>query len=198
MMDEQKLRKVFDSLFANKNQINMQILHRVWFRNGLYYLGEHWFEWVRGQNTFRRLMPCPFALTPMANMIRDYVRSMKSLILNKDYFVSIWPNSNDAEDREASEMGENFLRWLETWDDERYIDEKEKIAIWMVITGTSFDRTFITIENDAWVFDKAGNPIKTGNVVSQCASSSAVTVCHYGRSLRQKRWFDSRNIKPKE
>ena len=40
MMDEQKLRLVFDSLFANQNQINMQILQRVWFRNVLYYLGE--------------------------------------------------------------------------------------------------------------------------------------------------------------
>jgi len=44
MKDEQKLRQVFDSLFANQNQINLQILHRVWFRNVLYYLGEQWFE----------------------------------------------------------------------------------------------------------------------------------------------------------
>ena len=80
-------------------------------------------------------MPSPFTPTPVANMIRDYVRSMKSLILNKDYSVSIWLNSNDAEDREASEMGENFLRWLETWDDERYIDEKEKIIVRKYLFG---------------------------------------------------------------
>jgi len=141
MKDEQKLRQVFDSLFANQNQINMQILHRVWFRNVLYYLGEQWFEWVRGQNTFRRLMPNPYLPTPVANIIRDFVRSMKVLILNKDYTVSIWPNSNDQNDREAAEMGENFLRWLESYDDERHIDEKEKIAIFMLLCGTAFDRT---------------------------------------------------------
>ena len=53
MKDEQKLHQVFDSLFANQNQINLQILHQVRFRNALYYLGEQWFEWVRGQTTFR-------------------------------------------------------------------------------------------------------------------------------------------------
>ena len=163
MMDELKLRKVFDSLFATQNQINMQILHRVWFRNVLYYLGEQWFEWVRGQNTFRRLMASPMQPTPVANIIRDYVRSMKSLILNKDYAVSIWPNSNDSDDRDAAEMGENFLRWLETSDDERYLDEKENIVIWMVIVGTAFDGSFCSMENDFWMFDKAGNPIHTGN-----------------------------------
>jgi hypothetical protein len=91
-MDEHKLRKIFDELFNDHNQIQMQIMHRVWFRNILYYLGEQWFEWVRGQNTFRRLMPSPYLPTPVANIIRDFVRSIKALILNKDYTVSIWPN----------------------------------------------------------------------------------------------------------
>jgi hypothetical protein len=88
----------------------------------------------------------------------------------KDYTVSIWPNSNDQNDREAAEMGENFLRWLEPYDDERHIDEKEKIAIFMLLCGTAFDRTYVSMEDDGWVFDKAGNPIKTGNVVSECLS----------------------------
>ena len=185
MKDEQKLRQVFDSLFANQNQINLQILQRVWFRNVLYYLGEQWFEWVRGQNTFRRLMPNPYLPTPVANIIRDFVRSMKVLILNKDYTVSIWPNSNDQNDREAAEMGENFLRWLESYDDERHIDEKEKIAIFMLLCGTAFDRTYVSMEDDGWVFDKAGNPIKTGNVVSECLSPFSVAVDHYGDTLTQ-------------
>ena len=86
-------------------------------------------------------MPNPYLPTPVANIIRDFVRSMKVLILNKDYTVSIWPNSNDQKDREAAEIGENFLRWLESYDDERHIDEKEKIAIFMLLCGTAFDRT---------------------------------------------------------
>ena len=56
-MDPTKLQTIYSSLFDELNQLPMRILHRTWFRNILYYLGEQWFEWVRGQNTFRRIVP---------------------------------------------------------------------------------------------------------------------------------------------
>ena len=125
-MDETKLKEVFNKLFDTQRNLTQQILERVWFRNILYYLGEQWFEWVRSGLTFKRMMPNAHVPTPVSNIIRDYVRSMKSLILNKDFVVSIWPNSNDLDDQEAAEMGEMFLRWLEASNDERHLDEKEK------------------------------------------------------------------------
>jgi hypothetical protein len=195
---DQELKLVFDELFTDRRQVDMQLLHRVWFRNILYYLGEQWFEWVRGQNTFRRLMPSPYLPTPVANIIRDFVRSIKSLILNKDYTVNIWPNSNDQEDREAAEMGESFLRWLETWDDERHLDEKEKLAIWMVLTGVAFDRTYVNMEDDGWMYDKQGNPIKTGNVVSETLSTFSVVLDQMGDTLRKKRYVGIKTLRPKE
>lgn len=197
-MEEGKIKDIFDELFNDRRQIEMQLLHRVWFRNILYYLGEQWFEWVRGQNTFRRLMPSPYLPTPVANIIRDFTRSIKSLILNKDYTVNIWPNSNDQEDREAADMAESFLRWLETWDDERHLDEKEKLAIWMILTGVAFDRTYVNMEDDAWMFDRSGNPIKTGNVVSEALSSFSVVVDQYGDTLRMKRYIGIKSLRPRE
>jgi hypothetical protein len=95
-------------------------------------------------------------------------------------------------------MGENFLRWLESFDDERHIDEKEKIAIFILLCGTAFDRTYVSMEDDGWVFDKAGNPIKTGNVVSECLSPFSVAVDHYGDTLRKKRWLGIKSLRPKE
>jgi hypothetical protein len=95
-------------------------------------------------------------------------------------------------------MAESFLRWLETWDDERHIDEKEKTAIFMLLCGTSFDRTYVSMEDDAWMFDKAGDPIKTGNVVSECLSPFSVMVDHYGDTLRKKRWIGVKSLRPKE
>lgn len=197
-IDDVKLRKIFDKLFAVQAMNEIEILHRVWFRNVLYYLGEQWFEWVRGQNTFRRMMPNINTPTPVSNMIRDYVRSMKSLIINKEYAVTIWPNSNDQDDRVAAEMGEQFLRWLETWDDERHMDEREKIAIWVIITGIGFDRTFLSTENDAWTFDKNGNPITTGNIVSEMVSPFAVAMDTYGDTLRKKRYVGIKSLRPRE
>lgn len=197
-MEEPKLKKIYSALFEERSQMAMRILHRVWFRNVLYYLGEQWFEWVKGQNTFRRIVPNVYTPTPVSNLIRDYVRSMKSLILNKDYSVSIWPNSNDQDDRDAAEMGEQFLRWLETYNDEEHIDEREKIAIWLVIAGTAFDRTTISTDDDAWIFDKAGNPIKTGNIASVCVNPFSVCLDSYGEKLRQKRYIGIKSLRPRE
>ncbi len=197
-MEESKLKGIYSKLFDEQSQISMRILQRVWFRNVLYYLGEQWFEWVRGQNTFRRIMPNAYTPTPVSNLVRDYVRSMKSLIINKDYQVNIWPNSNDQDDRGAAEMGEAFLRWLETYNDEVHLDEKEKIAIWMIIAGTAFDRTTISTEDDAWIFDSAGEPIKTGNVTSACLSPFAVCLDGYGDRLRQKRCIGIKTLRPRE
>lgn len=197
-MDPTKLQGIYSSLFDELNQLPMRILHRTWFRNILYYLGEQWFEWVRGQNTFRRIVPNAYIPTPVSNIIRDYIRSMKSLILNKDYAVSIYPNSNDQEDRDAAEMGETFLRWLESYNDEIHIDEKEKIAIWMVLCGTAFDRTITTMDNDGWMFDASGNPIKTGNVVSTCMNPFCISLDNYGANLRDKRWVGIKSLRPKE
>jgi hypothetical protein len=147
-MDQDKTKAIIRNLFDYQKNLTQQILQRIWFRNILYYMGEQWFEWAKSEATFKRMMPSPYIPTPVSNMVRDYVRSMKALIINKDFTVSIWPNSNDQEDREAAEMGENFLRWLESDNDEEHLDEKEKEAILTIICGTAFDRTFPLMEND--------------------------------------------------
>jgi hypothetical protein len=143
-------------------------------------------------------MPNVYTPTPVANIIRDYVRSMKALILNKDFTIKIWPNSNDREDIEAAEMGENFLRHIESADDEIQKDELEKIAIWTVIAGVAFDRTFPEMENDSWVFDASGNPITTGNIVSESVSPFNFVCDAMGDRLAKKRYIGIKSLKEKE
>ena len=138
--DRQELLDTIDKLFNDQLNLTVQILERTWFRNILYYMGEQWFEWAKSQNTFKKIIPQNYTPTPVSNIIRDHVRSIKALILNKEYSVRVWPNSNDQDDRDAAELGEYFLRWLETRRDEDEIDEKEMTAIWMALCGVGFDR----------------------------------------------------------
>ena len=198
MINDAKLTEIVERLFNRQFNITQAILERIWFRNILYYMGEQWFQWAKSTQEFKPLLPSPFIPTPVSNIIRDYVRSMKSLVLNKDFTVTIWPNSNDLEDMEAAEMGENFLRWLETDNDEIHLDEKEKEVIWMVLCGTSFDRTFPSMANDAWVYDKNGDPINTGDIVSQNVSPFNVSVDDYGETLKKKRFVGLKSLKPRE
>lgn len=197
-MDEERLRGIFSKLFSEQSRALMQPLHRVWLRNILFYLGEQWFEWAQGQQGFRRIAANPQAPTPVSNIIRDYVRSMKSLVLNKDFTITIAPNSEDQDDRDAAEIGELFLRWLETANDEEHLDEREKIATWMILCGTAFDRTFLSTEGDGWAFDKHGDPISTGSVRSACVNPFSVMVDLYGDTLQRKRWIGIKTLRPKE
>jgi hypothetical protein len=123
---------------------------------------------------------------------------MKALILNKDFTIKIWPNSNDQDDVEASEMGENFLEWLDSSNDEVHLDEREMEAIWMIICGTAFDRTFPVLNNGDWAIDNAGMPITKGDIVSQSISPFNVVVDTYGRVLKEKRRVGIKSLKPRE
>lgn len=195
---DEKLVEISDSLFDRRRNFVQAILERIWFRNILYYMGEQWFEWAKSTHEFKPVLPNPHTPTPVSNIIRDYVRSMKSLVLNKDFKVSIWPNSNDQEDMEAAEMGEHFLRWLETDNDEQQLDELEKEVIWMILCGTSFDRTFPLIQSDNWAFDADGNPINTGDIVSQNLSPFNVVVDTFGELLIKKRYVGIKSLKQRE
>ena len=197
-MTTEQTQTIMDNLFNDTKDITIQLLERIWFRNILYYMGEQWFEWARGKATFKKILPTPFLPTPVSNIIRDYVRSIKSLILNKDYAMRIWPNSNDQDDKDSAEMGEKFLRWMETRRDEDELDEKEMTAIWMILCGTSFDRVYPDMEDGSWAFDSAGNPVKTGDIAVESMSPFMVRVDHYGRKLKQKRWVGIKSLKPRE
>lgn len=191
-------KEILAELFNDQRNVMVQILERTWFRNILYYMGEQWFEWARSQHTFRKIMPSPYLPTPVSNIIRDFVRSIKALILNKDYSIKVWPNSNDADDRDAAEMGEKFLRWMETRRDEEELDEREMTAIWTILCGTAFDRVFPSSEDDRWLYDASGNPIKTGDVVTESVSPFMVRVDSYGRKFRHKRHVGIKSLKPRE
>jgi len=195
---DEKIIEVAEKLFDRTRNVTQQILERIWFRNILYYMGEQWFQWARSTQEFRPIIPSAFTPTPVSNIIRDYIRSMKSLILNKEYVITIWPNSNDQEDIEAAEMGESFLRWLETDNDEFHLDEKEKEIIWMILCGISFDRTFPVMQNDNWVFDANGAPISTGDVTSQHVSPFNIALDSFGDILTKKRFVGIKSLKPQE
>jgi hypothetical protein len=187
-----------DDLFNYDLDISMQILERTTFRNILYYLGEQWMDWARKENIFRRIVRKDSLPTPVSNIIRDYVRSMKAVILNKDFKVSVWPNSEDQDDVDAAKMGETLLTDMDTANDEEFLDEKEKCAMWTVMAGTAFMRTFPELDRGEWFFDQNGDTIKTGEVVSENVPLFNVAVDSVGDTLNRKRWVGIKSIKSRE
>ena len=83
-MEESKLKKIYSALFEERNQMAMRILHRVWFRNVLYYLGETYHELGEEElaltqllltyhllNKYSNLQSIPFAPRVSAYLVLD-------------------------------------------------------------------------------------------------------------------------------
>ena len=187
-----------NELFNKQLDPSRIILERIWERNIMYLLGEQWidgFDMNRHVFTSRRRMfneP-----TPVDNIIRDYVRAMVALILGKDYKVRIWPNSNELPDKDAASVGECFLRHMEMENDEEFADEIELVALWAIIAGTSFCRTFPSVDRGQVYAFENGKIVKDAEVVNQHILPFCVVMDDIGANLTQKRWVGIETIKPK-
>lgn len=186
--------------FQDDMDATRQIYQRTWFRNILYYLGEHWFEWFESQATFRyKYLLDPNTPTPVFNMIRDNVRSTKALILNKKYVATVWPNSNEESDKNAAKLGRSIIEWLDALNGNDIEDVKEEVAMWMVLTGNGFARAFPDRDTGKYVVGKDGKVIDGPvDVGSEALTPFNVVVPYIGRKLEHKKWVGIRTLREKE
>ncbi|MEW6186180.1 MAG: hypothetical protein AB1585_10630 [Thermodesulfobacteriota bacterium] len=175
-----------------------QMMERIWWRNLLYYTGEQWIEYMRSTKTFTRKLLPPAATTPVSNKVRETVRSHKAMLLNQKRVPKISPNTNEREDREAARLGEQLLIWLDTLNDNEIDDEKEKCAIWTVISGTTFLRTFPDKDAGQSFFTPDGQTIRTGEVYVEHIIPFNVHLDPMGDKMRKKRWIGIESLKPRE
>lgn len=198
MVDEKTLAKI-NILFDDLKDPFTQILHREWYRNILYYMDEQYLEWIGSLNTFRRKRNISRQVpTPISNNIKDFVRAAKALILNKNYKTRVWPNSNELEDKEAALLGEQLLIHMNIANDEEFEDEKEKTALWTILTGTGFMRTFFAKEGGEWGLNASGEIIKDGDIITENILPFNIRVDMLGDSLKAKRLIGIKSLKQKE
>lgn len=197
--DDDKLFTLVKDAFSRLSDPSITIRERIWFRNILYYLGEQWLEWIVSQGIFKKLDPSKWQATPVTNIIRDHVRSMKALVLNKDFTVKIWPNSEEQEDADAAKMGEYLLQHMDAADDEVFKDETERVTVWMIITGMGLIRTIPVVGDYDWGIDyKTGEPLTRAEVMSFNCSVFDLAVPALGDTLEKKPWFGLKGLKDKD
>lgn len=171
------------------------IRERVWYRNLLYYLNEQWLVFDEAKGSFARAYGGdPTVPTPVANIIQDTVKSLVALTLNKRFITRIWPNSAELADKDAAEMGEHLLEWLDARRDYEAEDTKELIEITRILTGNGFARVYAA-SDDHWIFDAAGNRITKGQVEVECVLPFNVSVPSVGVYLRQKPWVGIQSLR---
>ena len=200
--DQTPDRKAIDivtELFNDHLDPSLQIQQRIWERNLLYYIGEQHLSWINSQQIFQRRgrgkrKNTP---TPTSNIIRDYVRSMKAMILNKSYSVRVWPNSNNQDDKDAAKIGGELLRHMDTMDDDAFDIIKEWLAIQLILFGTSFCRTYPAMESGEMAITKDG-VMTTGDVGDEVVLPFNLRFDSYGDTLRKKRHIGIKSLKDRE
>lgn len=196
-MGEAFVKQEIDRIFLDPSKDPARnIMEMTWFRNILYYLGEQWLSWFQESRTFGRQFELSGEIpTPVSNIIRDYVRSMKALVLNKKYSVRVWPNSRERVDIEAAELGHDVLLWLDSMDDMDIEDAKEWAALWMLISGSGFLRVYPEVDDGIYL---AGSRTATGKVACEPLLPFNVVVAPLGTKLEKKRFIGIKSLKPKE
>jgi len=198
-LDNAQIINLSQQAFSKLKDPSIIIRERIWFRNLLYYIGEQWLNWVISTGTFRRMAPSKNEATPVANIIRDHVRSMRALILNKDFSIKLWPNSMEQEDRDAAKMGEYLLRHMDAENDEAFKDETEKAAVWMILTGIGFLRTIPIVGDSEWGIDhKTGEPTTKSEVASFNWSPFNFACPAVGDDIMLKSWIGFKSLKNRE
>jgi hypothetical protein len=187
--------QLVNDVFNDHLSPSWQVRERIWMRNILYYIGEQYLDYVVSSSIFRRRLINPKTPTPVSNIIRDYVRSMRALILNKNYVAKVWPDSDELIDREAAKLAEHFLRDLEARNDQQLAEEKEKAATWITMAGTTFMRTIPELERGQMAIDKNGDMVPSGEVVSFHLIPYNVRVPDAGERLRDKTYVGVQSLK---
>jgi hypothetical protein len=190
--------QIVNEIFNDHINDDFVMRERIWYRNILYLIGEQWIDYVVSAGRYvPRRMPVGVP-TPVSNLVRDYVRSMRALILNKDFVIKVWPNSEEHVDRDASKLAVQFLEDLEARNDEEFAEEKKRAAHWILLAGTTFMRTIPELERGQIAIDKNGDLIPSGEVVSRHWIPFNVRVPDVGERLRDKRHIGMQSLKERE
>jgi len=194
---EQTARLVVD-IFDDNLDIARNMVQRVWWRNMLYYIGEQWLEYSRATRSFIPRYRPEQGNPPVSNEIREYVRSVKAMLLNQKLVPSIAPNTNEQEDRDAAKLGQELLTWMEGLNDQEIADEKEKMIIWMALAGTAFLRTFAEKDLGRVFLGDDGQSMRTGEVTTENIIPFNVFPDRMADRMRKMRYIGIQTLKPIE
>ena len=195
--DDNSIQQFFDKVFDNHLDIVRSMNEQLIWRNLLYMVGEQYLEYLRSSKSFRRRQIPDYVPTPVSNEIREFVRSINAFLSNQKNIPRVWPNTNEREDKEAADLGEFLLTWMDQSKDGDFFDEMERVRIWLCVSGTAFLRTFPDANGGQWTGD-GSDRFKTGDVGTQCITPFNVRLDTSGETLKKKRWIGVQSLEDPE
>lgn len=190
-----RLAGMVEQMFDLTQDQSRQILDRITWRNILYLCGEQYLTFMHG-NFFRPNLPKNMP-TPVTNLIKDFVRAIKAMLLNQKLVPKVSPNTNEPEDQKAADLAGKLLTWMDGINDGELAEEKEKLVVWLCVSGTAFLRTYPDMNSGRWIMTPKGD-VRSGEVATRCVYPLSVKMDTIGDSLRAKRWIGLQTLYAKE
>ena len=113
-------------------------LEPIWYLNSAYYAGEQWMAWD-GRMLYRPAMP-KNRITVVDNRIQGCVRTEIAKMTRSEPVFVVSPRTPDEMDVNASELGEQVLRYL--WEQLHMHELSQKALLWSRICGAGFLKAF--------------------------------------------------------
>lgn len=193
---DQEIVSEFGATFPDLQDPFRTLLERTWFRNILYLLGEQWLDWHRTNGAFAARYNLNYGVSnPVSNITRDHVKAMMALFLNKNYKARVWPNSNEQKDKDAAQLATDLIPWLDAETDGEIEDTKEMTALWTVLVGSGFTRTYAGAQFGRVInLDKDGNEIKQSEVQVDSLIPFNFVEPSLGVLLKHKKWIGLKSL----
>lgn len=186
-------------VFRTEASAMREVLENTWMRNILYYMLEQWLSFLPESNVFaRRYTALSGVPTPVSDIVRDYVRAMSALYLNRKFGYRVWPNTGERADKDAALLGSKVLQHMDSTDDYEIDDIKEEIVMWTVLSGNGFARTMFNIDDGRYVINKGRDPFSKGDVTVEVVSPFGVHMPNVGTRLPQKPYVGIQTIVDRE
>ena len=189
---------MINDLFSEDFDLSRSMVQRVWWRNLLYMIGEQWLEYSRSTRSFIPRFRPEQGSPPVSNEIREYVRSIKTCLLNNKMVPVISPNTNEQEDKDAAQTGQDLLTWMDALNDNELHEEKEKMIIWLALAGTAFLRTFAEVDLGRLFLGEEGEQLRTGDVTTENILPFNVFPDRLADRMRKMRYVGIQSLKPIE
>lgn len=146
-------------------------LEPIWYLNLAYYIGEQWIAWD-GRGLFKPRLKAN-RITIVDNRIQPAVRLEIAKLTKAQPVFTVSPRTSDEEDANASELGEQLMRYF--WRHLHMNSLMTKALLWSRICGAGFVKTFwdptlgdgtdvVVGPNGSVLSDSRGRPIRAGGM----------------------------------
>ncbi len=179
----------------NAAKQNLEPLKQNWMLNLAFYLGDQWTKYDASSGRVRSVNMRTPRVRYMSNIIRPDVSIQYAKVTQQDPRYRVITHSTDQDDVAKAHGSKTMLDYF--WDANDYRAVYKAAALWAVLTGTGWTKTFFD-KNAGYAIDVMGQTVHSGMPLVDVCSPFEILYDPFARSLDEISWIIQERIRPVE